>query len=384
MEQTTQNIDELVLKLLHYFVTEQGYNPIVLHGAQNEIWLENLESPYKVVRIVTNYIHNDEQLDFDLFKTKQIMKKIKRKTFSLNLNALSIFLNLGDNVHKEKITQVENISCVNMKSIQDLKEYRFVIDAFPTITTENKFKEEGEALFFKISKDLNEKNLEEARHVEEIFTPKKPYVTYALIFINVLVFLAMYIFGNGSQDILTLLYFGANYRGTIVYHEFYRLITCAFLHIGVFHLLFNCYALYIIGPQLESYFGKVKYLIIYLGSAITASLMSIIFSDSISAGASGAIFGLFGALLFFGYHYRVYLGSVLKSQVIPLIIFNLLFGFTVSGIDNAAHIGGLLGGVLFAMASGIKYRSSTSEKVRGIIMTIIYIVFLFMMCYRAI
>lgn len=384
MEQTTQNIDEVVMKLLHYFVTEQGYNPIVLHGAQNEIWLENLESPYKVVRIVTNYIHNDEQFDFDIFKTKQIMKKIKKKTFSLNMNALSIFLNLGDNVHKEKVTKNENIFCVNMKSIQDLQEYRFVIDAFPTITVADKFKEEGEALFFKITKDLNEKNLEEAKHVEEIFAPKKPYVTYILIALNIIMFVMMYMFGNGSNNVATLIKFGANYRGTIAYKEFYRLITCAFLHIGIVHLLFNCYALYIIGPQLESYFGKIKYLIIYLGSAITASLMSIIFSDSISAGASGALFGLFGALLFFGYHYRVYLGSVLKSQIIPLIVFNLLFGFTVSGIDNAAHIGGLIGGYLLAMAAGIKYRSKMNDKIHGIIMTSIYVVFLIIMCYQVI
>jgi len=293
-------------------------------------------------------------------------------------------LNLGDNVHQEKIRQVENIACVNMKSIQDLKEYRFVIDAFPNITKESKFSEEGEALFFKISKDLNEKNLEEAKHVEEIFAPKKPYVTYILIALNIIMFAMMYIFGNGSNNIATLIKFGANYRGTIAYKEFYRLLTCAFLHIGFVHLLFNCYALYIIGPQLESYFGKIKYLIIYLGSAITASLMSIIFSDSISAGASGALFGLFGALLFFGYHYRVYLGSVLKSQIIPLIVFNLLFGFTVSGIDNAAHIGGLIGGYLLAMAVGIKYRSKMNDKIHGIIMTSIYVVFLIMMCYQVI
>ena len=94
--------DELVMRLLHYFITEEGYSPIILHGAQNEIWLENLDSDCKIVRIVSNYIHNDEQLNFDLFKTKQIMKRIKRKTFSFKMNALSIFLNLGENVHLNK------------------------------------------------------------------------------------------------------------------------------------------------------------------------------------------------------------------------------------------------------------------------------------------
>ena len=72
--------------------------------------------------------------------------------------------------------------------------------------------------------------------------------------------------------------------------------------------------------------------------------MSMLFTDAISAGASGAIFGLLGALLYFGYHYRIYLGNVMRSQIIPLIIFNLMLGFILVGIDNAAHIGGLMGG----------------------------------------
>ena len=79
MESIINKNDELVMKLLHYFITEKGYNPIVLHGAQNEIWLENLDQDYKIVRIVSNYIHNDEQLDFDIFKTKKIMSNMLEK-----------------------------------------------------------------------------------------------------------------------------------------------------------------------------------------------------------------------------------------------------------------------------------------------------------------
>ena len=104
MEMMIDQNDELVMRLLHYFITEKNYNPIVLHGAKNEIWLENLEEDYKIVRIVSNYIHNDEQFDFDIFRTKQIVKRIRKKTFSLNLNTLSIFINLGENVHLILIT----------------------------------------------------------------------------------------------------------------------------------------------------------------------------------------------------------------------------------------------------------------------------------------
>ena len=147
------------------------------------------------------------------------------------------------------------------------------------------------------------------------------------------------------------------------------------------HLAFNCYALYVIGSQLESYLGKVRYLIIYLFSAVTASLFSMIFNSNPSIGASGAIFGLMGALVYFGYHYRVYLGNVLKSQIIPLILFNLLIGALSTGIDNFAHIGGLIGGLLITSALGIKYKSSTSQMVNGWILSVIYLGFIIFMAF---
>ena len=160
-----------------------------------------------------------------------------------------------------------------------------------------------------------------------------------------------------------------------------RLITSAFLHIGIMHLLCNMYSLYVIGPQLESFFGKTKFLIIYLFSAISGNLLSMVFpgDGGLSAGASGAIFGLLGSLLYFGYHYRVYLGNVVKSQIIPLIILNLMIGFMLPGINNAAHIGGLIGGVLVTMAVGVNYKSTTSEKINGVILTLIYTLFIIYM-----
>ncbi len=381
MESIINKNDELVMKLLHYFITEKGYNPIVLHGAQNEIWLENLDQDYKIVRIVSNYIHNNEQLDFDIFKTKNIMKKIKRKTFSFNMNALSIFLNLGDNVHFDNDKFGSNLIAIDLKDFNDLEKEEAVIKSFPDICKKEESSEDGFNLFMKLTKEINDKNEVEAKKAEDIFTKKRPVITYALIIINVLVFLAMYIFGKGSEDTLTLLLFGANYPVLVRAGDYYRLITSAFLHVGLLHLIFNNYALYVIGSQLESFLGKAKFLIIYLVSAICGSLMSMLFSDGISVGASGAIFGLLGSLLYFGYNYRVYLGTVLKSQIIPLIILNLVIGFITPGIDNAAHIGGLLGGLGMTMALGIKYKTSTFEKVNGKIIMAVYIGFLIFMAF---
>ena len=239
-------------------------------------------------------------------------------------------------------------------------------------------------MFFKITKDISKKNEEESKKAEKVFEQKRPIITYLLIALNVVLFLAMYIFGKGSKDATTLVEFGANFGPLVKMGEYYRLLTSAFLHIGILHLMMNMYTLYIVGSQLESFLGKGKYLAIYLVSAIAGNLLSIIFSDYVSAGASGAIFGLFGALLYFGYHYRIYLGNALKSQIIPLILLNLLIGFTLSGIDNAAHIGGMIGGCLFTMAVGIPYKSEKIDRINGWILSIIFIGFLIYMAFYGI
>lgn len=370
MEQITVNKnDELVMKLLHYFITEMGYSPIVLHGAKDEIWLENLNGDYQIVRIVSNYIHNNDQLNFDLFRTRQIMKQIKKKTFSFDMNTLSLFVNLGDNVDIKSYLHTDNIDCAEINTIKDFKNYDFIMDTFPTITKKTTFKEKGMELFLKITNEITKKNEQESIKAEEVFKLKKPYVTYAIIIINVLVF----ILGHMNVNVINNLFLFKDLNG-----EYYRLITSAFTHYNLFHLLFNMYALYIIGSQIESFFGKIKYTLIYLFSALTGSLMSVIFlpSSGGSLGASGAIFGLFGSLIYFGYHYRLYLGTVIKSQIIPLVLLNLVLGFMFSNVDNAAHIGGLVGGILMTMAVGVKYKSTKSEKINGVILSIILTVFL--------
>ncbi|MCI9234126.1 MAG: rhomboid family intramembrane serine protease [Bacilli bacterium] len=369
--------DELVMRLLHYFITEEGYSPIILHGAQNEIWLENLESDCKIIRIVSNYIHNDEQLNFDLFKTKQIIRRIKRKTFSFKMDALSIFLNLGENVHLNNFkNMVEHVSIVEIENMEDLENCEEVKGKFPKILEDTDFKEKGLELFVKITEDLNRKNQEDSAKIESVFKMKKPIITYILIAINTFIFFLELLYG-----IDVMVHYGANIAEYIKEGEIYRLITSAFMHAGILHLMCNMYCLYIIGPQLESFFGKFKFLTIYLVSAVTGNLMSMLFTTGASVGASGAIFGLFGAMLYFGYHYRVYLGNVMKSQLIPLIILNLFLGFLMSGIDNAAHIGGLIGGTLITIALGVKYHSTTFEKINGWIMIGIFMLFMSYMAF---
>ena len=165
--------------------------------------------------------------------------------------------------------------------------------------------------------------------------------------------------------------------------ELIRLISSIFLHAGILHLICNLYSLYILGPQVEGFYGKTKFTIIYIVSGIIGNLLSLAFlgDNIVSVGASGSIFGLLGAIIYFGYHYRVYLSSVIKSQIIPLILLNLGIGFMASGINNFAHIGGLIGGILISMAVGVKYKSKKSDIINGIIMATIFIGFLTYMAF---
>ena len=367
----------LVMKLLHYFIIDKNYNPIILQGVENEIWLENLEEDYKVVRIVSSYIHNDEQFNFDMFKTKRIVKKIKKKTLSFNINTLSIFLDLGDNVSQD-IHAIPNVECVKINTESDFKKSEVIKKEFPDLTKKLKYSEEGIDLFAKITSDINEHNKKDAKKINAVFKNKFPMITYWLIAVNVILYVIPILFGQYNDLINNYSVWGPAIREG----QYYRLLTGIFLHGGILHLLFNCYALYVIGAQVENFLGRIKFIIIYLVSGITGALFSVIFGGNFaSIGASGAIFGLLGALVYFGYHYRVYLGTVIKSQIIPLIVLNLLLGFCVSGIDNFAHVGGLIGGTLMSIALGVKDKSSWFERINGWIITIIFLAFTIYMAF---
>lgn len=378
----TDNMDEMVMKLLHYFITEKGYSPVVLHGAKNEIWLENLTNDFGIVRIVTDNIYNDEQFNYDIFKTNRIARKIKQKTFTFHLNILSIYLNIGDNVNMENYYHLPKMKCIDIKEINDLDKFDVIKNNFNDITKNTDFKEEGMDLFIKLTGEIASTNEENNVKAEKVFRIKTPIITYLLVAINILVFLSMYIFGNGSTDINTLVNFGALYSPLIKAGEYYRLLLAGFIHIGLIHLFVNMYSLLAIGTRLESLIGKWKFLIVYLVSLVVGNLMSMLFiGNSISAGASGALFGLFGALLYFGYHYRVYLGNALRSQIIPVILINLIIGFMITDIDNFAHIGGLIGGVFASMAVGVPEKHTNSDKANGCILMLIYLTFIIYLAF---
>ena len=195
----------LMMKLIHYLMVEKNYNPIIIQGADNEIWLENLTSDYKIVRIVSNHIINDEQLNYDIYKTKRITNKIKIKTFSFKMKVLSIYVDLDEDL---KLENTKSIDMISLTEDNDIKNYKFIFDYFPDITSKLKFSEKGFQLFAKITSDINKKNIDTSEKVEEVFKPKKPVVTIALMAINTLIFFLTNFLGIAETAISSFAVYG--------------------------------------------------------------------------------------------------------------------------------------------------------------------------------
>lgn len=365
--------DDIILKILHYFITEEDYKPVIINGLDNEIWLENMENDLKLIRINTNYIHNEEQFKSDIFKVKTIMKSIKRNTLSFKMTTLNLLLDTGDNV---SIIDNKNIETIKIDGLDDFKKNKFVKEFFPKVK-ETDFNDKVDPVeFFKLTEDMNQNTMKKEKKLEKIFSPKKPVVTYILIVINLMVFLYGVLHGN--DELINM--FGNNYE-LVQNGEFYRLFTCMFVHADILHILFNMIALYSIGPVVERYYGKSKFLLIYLVSGLLGSIFSGVFmtADSISIGASGAIFGLLGSICYFTYYYRATLQGILRGSIMPVIIINLVIGFLSSSIDLSAHIGGLIGGILISMAIGIGDKHRKSDQINGLVVLILMAAFLIYM-----
>ena len=185
-----------------------------------------------------------------------------------------------------------------------------------------------------------------------------PTWTRILLGCNIAMFVAMIAYGvvvysdwNGTQNARVLVTFGAKVNELIAAGQYWRLLTAMFIHIGVFHLLFNLYALNSLGPLVEGFFGSRRFLMIYFIGGLWGSVASYARSDALSAGASGAIFGLAGAITVYFLWYRENFGargqSILQSMLVVIGI-NLALGFFNPGIDNWGHLGGLVGGAAIA------------------------------------
>lgn len=180
-------------------------------------------------------------------------------------------------------------------------------------------------------------------------------VTYCLMGVNLFYFLFLTLHGRTEYDMDLMLRYGAVYEPLIFQeHQYYRLLTACFMHFGIEHLVNNMLVLFVTGGYLEQALGHVRYLILYLTAGVLANLISCFWNAGlgeavVSAGASGAVFAVVGGLLWVALRNRGRLGNLTLRQLLIMAVLSFYLGFTEGGVDNAAHLGGLVSGFLLAI-----------------------------------
>ncbi|MCR4956812.1 MAG: rhomboid family intramembrane serine protease [Lachnospiraceae bacterium] len=187
-----------------------------------------------------------------------------------------------------------------------------------------------------------------------------------VIALNILVFLVLEVLGDTTDGQFMYLC-GASYPPEIVeQQQYYRLFLSMFMHFGAAHLMNNMLVLFFLGDNLERAVGKIRYLLIYLGSGFCGGLASsyVMYAKreyAVGAGASGAIFGVFGALFFLVLYNRGRMEDLSTKRLGIFILLTLYSGFTSPGVDNYAHVGGLISGFLLALLIGRRKRKGKNS-----------------------
>lgn len=330
----------------------------------------------------------------------ETVKKISWKTTYLSRNGLIAYTNKGMFSWNAEIKITIENNTANIKSsstgneMLDWGKNKRTVEKFVVLFNELKTQFTNEELTQKyvaiedeLVADANDilklpppTTKETFFNLFSIFIPVEGYfVTPILININILVFLIMVLFGVDfiSPTTNDLILWGANFRPMTLEGEYWRLLTNCFLHIGVFHLMMNMYALMYIGLLLEPHLGKIRFLSAYLLAGLLASVTSLWWHDlTVSAGASGAIFGMYGVFLVLLTTDLIEKNSrkTLLTSIVIFVGYNLINGLK-GGIDNAAHIGGLIAGLIIGYAYTLDLEEDDDEHLKYKIIGLLTIVF---------
>ena len=200
--------------------------------------------------------------------------------------------------------------------------------------------------------------------------PQAQSTTFIILTANLGLFAATAVMSRSIDiDGQTLWLFGAKHPPSILgYGEYWRLITAGFLHGDLIHILMNSWAFWDLGAQVEDALGTPRYLSVYTFSIITGFLASTMFSGSLSVGASGAIFGLIGAMIAAGMRAGTAMGEEVKQHYTRWAIYGLVFSLFMGRIDHACHVGGLAGGFALSYLAGLPSTfDNTKEKIWRIV-----------------
>lgn len=346
---------------IHELLKNEQYELIHMNPKLNEVWiLKQNRNKSTVIRFSQTEFDWKNQLKADIASVLQRVRMIGKSFRGKKIDVMNVYVTRHEPIDqwqslkqplmwKDKKEVSMKVYYISEENKRDEKQ-RFLTDlSEQSVTLPSNELNEVE-LTDKIKRykiilqaDIYKKN--KAR--KEIFSYGKPYFTFFFLLLNSIVFLLLEANG-GSMHIDTLIKFGAIENTAILAGEWWRIITAAFLHIGALHFFMNMLALYYLGMFVERVYGSHRFFIIYLFSAISGGITSFALHTNVAAGASGALFGLFGAILYFGLIHRQIFKQTIGRNVILILLINLFIGILIPQIDMGAHIGGLIGGFLAA------------------------------------
>lgn len=370
----------------YQLVAEDDFEVIYFNERRNELWLEKYENRIsKVIRLVQHGFDWKNHLKSDIAHVFTRARALKKYFMSDRIHIYNVYVS-----SHEPVDDWEGLKRpLQLNEKKPLKMKVFYL-------SEANFLEEKTRLLQQIDSNV-EKNVDitlpkelaveqyknylihslksRRQQYKDIFTFGKPRLLYGLIAINLLVFFFLEING-GSTNIDTLIQSGAKFNPAIMDGEWWRIVSSMFLHIGLLHLLMNMLALYYLGTAVESIYGSIRFIIIYMLAGIGGGLTSFAFNDAVAAGASGALFGLFGALLFFGTVYKRLFKQTMGKNLILILLMNLVFGILVPQIDMGAHLGGLLMGFVAAGITSVPNKQNFPKQLIYVMIYVVATVFL--------
>ncbi len=381
--------NSFITSLAGYFF-EKGYFNFI--GSETEV----LNINNGIVSLIKEFNGTSvllEIIDGDSLSLEQVGQSMETGAeFVKNINGnnavvfkLFLFENGGDQEKLEIISQGQLDLPVEKKFLKTLSidiskktiSKHFNVPSFDANITRTvkRFFSKGFDRNYITVEDINRFIEQRKKDYEIQIYANKSWLTYILIGLNILVWLIIRLLSfRSGQDYGNLLEpFGAKVNSLIMQGQYWRFITPMFLHANEIHLAVNCYSLFIVGSQVERLFGRRRFLLIYFIAGILGNIVSFGFSIRPAVGASGAIFGLIGAMLFFAIKRPSLLKSGFGANLITTIVINLGYGFMNSQIDNSAHLGGLAGGFLTTGAVYQTKENTSRDKLLKIISLIMVV-----------
>ncbi|RXI99455.1 rhomboid family intramembrane serine protease [Anaerobacillus alkaliphilus] len=355
-----QSQDAYYWQVIHHLVVHVGITAFKVKSNEKEIWLEKEDTDKTtLIRIYRRDMDWGNYISRDLENVAKDGESIRKELRCRHLNIINVYIStflpvdtyeslLEPVVTKNKRIKIDTFLLhgetggeMEVSKLSEKLGCKLPLrDAGRYYTTDDIQHYRRRVV------TISEKKLNEEK---ALFTYGKPVFTMVLL-VNVLVIFGLMEYYGSSTSLLTLVEFGAKYDPLIYQGEWWRFFTAIFLHIGFLHLFMNSLALFYLGSAVERIYGTSRFIIIYLTAGLFGSISSFAFNSQISAGASGAIFGCFGALLYFGVVHRKLFFRTIGKNVIVILIINLGLGAMIPMIDNSAHVGGLIGGFLASAA----------------------------------